>query len=159
MKPDPVQNVTKHPYSVCVGYAGENVRDARSRNPNAAKYFGNDNATSVGAQAFMDTVIAAVTESGLFQKVVREGVADYRLDVNIISEIQPAPGMQMKSTIVTAWKLTHNSDKKVVADELIEKSHKATPGSFVGIRTAVEGAVRDTIEEGIKRLSRPGLIK
>jgi len=159
MMPNSPELATKYPYSVCVGYAGENVRDASSRNPNAAKYFGRDNATSVGAQTFMDTVVAAVRKSGLFQNVVTEGAADYRLDVNIISEIQPAPGLQIKSTLVTAWKLTHCSNGKVVSDELIEKTHAATPGSFVGVRSAVEGAVRKSIEEGIQRLSRPGLIK
>ena len=159
MMPQPPETVTKHPYSVSVGYEGANVRDARSRNPNAAIYFGRDDATYVEAQTFMDTVVGAVTESGLFQTVLTEGTADYRLDVNIISEIQPAPGLQMNSTLVTAWKLTRNSDRRVVLDKLVEKSHKATPGSFVGVRTAVEGAVRDSIQEGIQELSRPGLIK
>jgi hypothetical protein len=149
----------KHPYSVCVGYAGANVRDARSLDPNAPKYFGRDDATFVNAQTFMDTVVAAVTKAGLFQNVVTKGAADYRLDVNIISESQPTPGLQMKSTLVTAWKLTQSKDGKVILNERIEKTHKAAPGSFVGIRTAVEGAVRDSIEEGIQKLSRPDLVK
>lgn len=159
MMPDSSEFAAKLPYSVCVGYSGEDVRDQRSRNPNAAKYFGRENATSVEAQTFMDTVVSAVQASALFRDVVSKGAADYRLDVNIISEILPAPGMQMQATLVTAWKLTRSSDGKVVSDELIEKTYKATPGSFVGIRTAVEGSVRESIKEGIQRLSRPGLVK
>jgi hypothetical protein len=154
MVPEMSPPAKQFPYSVIVGHEGTSIRSPNSLDPDAAKFFGSSSATHVNADTFMRSVVESITNSKMFQHVKKTGPTDFRLDTNIISEIQPGPGLQMSSTIVVAWKLTRLNDRQVVFDELIETTHRALPGSVVGIRTAVEGAVRDNIQEGINRLSK-----
>jgi len=157
MIPESFNLPNRFPYSVVVGHEGASVRSRRSVDPYSASFFGSDDATQINDETFMATVVESIKQSNLFKEVKRNGTSDFRLDVSIISEIKPQPGLQMSSTVVSGWRLTRSSDQKIVFDEIIEKTHKATPGSFAGIRTAKEGVVRETIEEAIMRLSHTDL--
>lgn len=153
MIPNSIDLSKQFPYSVRVGYEGDSIRSKHSVDPDSARYFGSSDATQVNADTFMKSVVESITRSKLFREVLTEGDGDFRLDINIISEIKPQPGLQMSSTLVASWKLTRTADQEVVFDEIIEQTSKATPGSIVGVRTAVEGSVRENIKKAIESLS------
>ena len=157
MVPSTFDLAATHPVKVRVGFRGESVRSSLSEDPDAATFFGSDDATDINGDRFMEAVIAGVRKSGVFREVVTDGESDFNLEVNIVSEIKPGPGIRMKSTVVTSWRLTRTQDRKVVLDDLIETVGKATPFSCAGIRTAKEASVRRNIERGVQSLSRAKL--
>jgi hypothetical protein len=89
--------------------------------------------------------------------VIKEGGSDYRLDVTLVKLISPGGGLKMTATAVAEWRLSEVVSGKVVSEEYIATPFTATVGdALIGAdryRLASEGAGRENIKEGIRRLS------
>jgi len=100
----------------------------------------------------------SLKKSGVFQYVTTgSNNADYILDVKILSYDQPWNGADMKVSIETRWKLSDAKTKQVVWSEKFPSYYKAVWISALTdtqrIKKAHEGAVRNCIREGIRRIS------
>lgn len=119
--------------------------------------------TQVSIQAFTEALQLSIEKAQLFSKV-NENVTDgFILEVSVVGYEPPKPGFNMAATLITHWKLTQLPNRDVVFDDFVKKTYVATAGSaFSGLtrwRLANEGAVRDSIEEGIKNISKLNLFK
>jgi hypothetical protein len=105
---------------------------------------------------FVSALEQAIRDCRLFARVTRGG-GGYALDVRITGYNPPRTGANMTATMTTHWKLTRLSDRSVLFEDFVKQSHTCTIGdAFVGAtrwRMANEGVARDTIAEGIRRLS------
>jgi hypothetical protein len=76
--------------------------------------------------------------------------------------ISPNAGFDMTVTAVTEWQLTEVAGGRMVLEEYISTPFTATVGdAFTGVarlRLANEGAARENIKEGIRRLSELRLL-
>ena len=117
--------------------------------------------SDISSEDFSKAIAESISKSGVFSSVVAKGDAAYQLDVTLVKLLQPVFGFDLKVTAVTEWRLTHVATKKVVSDEFISTPFTATVGdAFVAmerVRLANEGAARDNIKEGIRRLSELSL--
>ncbi len=113
---------------------------------------------TISPDDFQSALCEALAKAVVFNSVNKSDPAEYLLEVDIIRADQPPFGLNMKASLSAEWKLTRLSDHHVVLRDVVTGSHTATMGdAFVGavrVRLATEGAVRETIKEGIERLSR-----
>lgn len=98
----------------------------------------------------------ALRESGVFREVVSAADADYGLNVSFVSENETGT-LDKTVELTTKWILTRCSDGEDLLRETISTTYTAKLGeAFDGgkrLRLANEGAGRENIKEGIRRLS------
>ena len=113
--------------------------------------------SDISSEAFAQAVAESIKQSGVFSAVINQGGSDYRLDITLVKVMSPNFGFNMTTTVVTQWLLTQNASGKVVSEEYISTPFTATVGdAFAGVarvRLANEGAARENIKEGIRRIS------
>jgi len=134
----------KHPYSTSLAVTG-----GRKTNPLWK--------SDISSEAFAQAVADSIKQSGVFSSVINQGDSDYRLDVTLVKVITPNFGFDLTVTAVTEWRLTQVASGKLVSEEYISTPFTATVGdafaAIARIRVANEGAARENIKEGIRRLS------
>ena len=144
MIPANYQLTHRHPYSTSVEVTG-----GQATNPAWTSEISND--------AFATAITEAIAQSGVFSTVLNQGGSDYRLKVTLINLDQPMMGFNMTVNAVVGWSLIDVASGQPVFDEFIATPYKATVGdAFAGVkrlRLANEGAARENIKEGIRRLS------
>lgn len=117
--------------------------------------------SQISSEAFQEAIVQALTDSGTFKTVVKDGVADLRLEVTIVNLDQPFMGASLTVTMVAAWKVTDTTSGRAVFNESITTPYTAKMSeSLIAIRRlrlANEGAARENIKEGIRRLSGANL--
>ncbi len=136
---------TKQPYGVAVQTSG-----GKETNPAWV--------SQISSESFKEALVESISKSGAFRAIVQADQADYMLDVDIVDLDQPVwGGIDMTVTMKAKWKLTSMKDKAVVFQENITKPYTAAFGeAFVAaerLRLANEGAARENIKEGLKKLS------
>lgn len=103
----------------------------------------------------------AISQSGVFKRIVQGNGADYELTVNIVQLDKPTFGASFTVNLEAGWTLVKLSDRSVALRKTITSSHTATMGdAFAGVtrlRLAVEGAVRKNIEQGVQEISQSRL--
>ncbi|HAJ26119.1 MAG TPA: hypothetical protein DCG53_02550, partial [Syntrophus sp. (in: bacteria)] len=144
MSPSDILAYTKHPYSVAVVVgAGEDT------NPLGRSKISNDELQAAIADAIKNTRV--------FRSIIKDGKADYRLDVAITKLTQPFFGINFSVDLSALWTLTSMDTSKIVFREEINTAFTATMGdSVLGIkrlRLANEGAARENIKIGIAKIS------
>ena len=149
MIPNDLLEIKKQqPYSVRVQAAGGRE----------TKWWGT---SQISDESFHEALYKSLSKSGVFRQVIKEGGADYLLDVFIAGVKQPIMAFNMTVSVTANWKLIDLSNNKVVFEELIPTPYKAGMGeSWVGVkrlRLANEGAVRENIKQGIRRLAELNL--
>jgi hypothetical protein len=99
----------------------------------------------------------SIRRSGVFSSVVQEGANEFRLDVALVRLLTPPPGFDMTATVVSEWRLLERASGKLLMEEYVTTPFTAPwNAAFVGntrARKADEGAARENIREGIRRLS------
>ena len=114
--------------------------------------------SQISSESFKEALVESINKSGAFSTIVIADHADYMLDVDIVDLAQPWwGGIDMTVTMTAEWKLTSMKDKVVVFQENITKPYKAAFGDALlaveRLRMANEGAARENIREGLKKLS------
>lgn len=144
MIPQDLPVVKEHPYSVRVQAAGGRETEWWST-------------SQISDESFHEALYKSLSQSGVFRQVVKEGEADYLLDVFISGMKQPIMAFNMTVSVTANWKLIDLSNNKVVFEELIPTPYKAGMNeSWIGVkrlRLANEGAVRENIKQGIRKLA------
>jgi len=111
----------------------------------------------ISDEEFQKALESSIKNSGVFSSVVKRGNSDFLLDVVIANLGQPFAGIDMTVTFTTHWKLSQLNKPNVIWEDFVSTKYTATPGdSLIGIkrlRMANEGAARENIKEGIRRLS------
>ena len=99
----------------------------------------------------------SLKKSGVFQTVTTGDGADYILDVAILDYDQPWNGSNMTVRMETEWVLTDAKTGDIVWSNTFPTAYKAIWISSLTdtgrIQKAQEGAARNNIKEGIRRLS------
>ena len=172
---DMVFDGANKPYSVSVNEATMPTRDSKrhestvdmERNPRwrNESTAGTELNPRWGAGIPMTEFTTALTNSlkrsGVFQTVKTTGdEADYVLDVAVLDYDQPWYGSSMTVRMEAKWVLTDAKTKKIVWSSAFPTAYKvAWIRSFGSIsdrgraQKAQEGAARNNIKEGIRRLS------
>lgn len=113
--------------------------------------------SQITANTFAASLLRSLRESGVFSRVLDTPDGDYLLHVSFVSAQEPAAALDMKVQLVTKWILTRRSSGEDVFRENVATTYVAKLGrAFAGgtrLRLANEGAGRENIEEGIRRLS------
>ncbi len=111
----------------------------------------------ISDEAFREALIESINKSGAFSAVAALPNADYLLDVAIVDLAQPWGGIDMTVTMNAKWTLTSSKDKTVIFQETIAKPYTAAfADAFIGmerLKLANEGAARENIREGLRKLS------
>ena len=103
----------------------------------------------------------ALEKSSVFQTVTTGDGADYILDVKILDYDKPWNGADMNVSIETKWQLINAKTHEVVWSSSFSSAYKAKRWWLSVIfdtdtqrrQKAQEGAARNNIKEGIRRLS------
>lgn len=115
----------------------------------------------VGNAELAQAIRMTIEKSQIFSKVVESVSEGYLLEVTVVGYNPPRPGFNMSATMTTRWRLTRLSNREVIFDDFFKKTHTAKVGdAFVGAtrwRKANEGMVRDTIADGLQRISQLNL--
>ena len=102
-----------------------------------------------------------IERSRLFSNVDKGTTEGFLLEVTIVGYNPPRSGFNMSATMTTRWKLTRLPGEETVFEDFFKKTHTCTVGdAFAGMtrfRKTNEGVVRDTIAEGLQRISATGL--
>jgi len=138
----------KYPFTVSVQGIG-----GRETNPALT--------SEISGDSFAQAVCDSIVESGVFRTVVPSGNGDYLLEVSIMNVDKPTVGLDMTATMAVNWELTHVATDKVIFQKVINSTYTATVGDALvaikRLRLAQEGAARENIEEGLKRISQLNL--
>jgi hypothetical protein len=145
MVPLEYEIVNKHPYTVSIH---ESI-GGKETNPLWTSQISN--------KAFTEALSNALTQSGVFQSVIKGGDADYILDVSILDYDQPWMGADIDISMNTKWELTNSKTLVPVWSETFKTSYRAKLADALiaaeRLQKANEGSVRTNIKEGIKRIS------
>ena len=110
------------------------------------------------AATFRTALLEGIRRSQLFRSGLVDSGGDYQLDVNVLSIEWPGPGLAMKTTFTSRWKLMRKDSGDVVCDEIIRTVHIAPLSeAFDGVARAkrsVEGAASGVIADGLKALDK-----
>lgn len=116
--------------------------------------------SQISSSDFGEAVSKAIMESGVFQRVTKDNAADYLLEISILNCSQPVMGLDMTVGLETKWKVSRigpSGEYKLLWSDTIASSYTAKVGeAFVAVerlKKANEGAARENIREGIKRVS------
>lgn len=117
--------------------------------------------SNVSNSDFARAIEESVIENDLFTQVIHDNGSDYLLNVTIVNMSKPLFGASFTVTMEAAWSLSDSKTKKFVMRESIKSSHTTTMGeAFAGVtrlRIALEGAVRENIQQGIIAISKLNL--
>lgn len=118
--------------------------------------------SQVSNEDFASALQQSIEKNGPFSRVIRStDGGDYQLDVRLIQLRQPMIGIDMTVQAEIEWRLKQGSSGKLIWERKTNKSYTATMGdSMVGItrlRMANEGAIRESIKEGLQQISRLSL--
>lgn len=143
MTPATVEVKHRNAKPVKVVVEGEPKRDKSIQVPNAE---------------FAQALRNAIESSQLFSKVDDAALGGFLLEVAVVGYSPPRPGFNMSATMTTRWKLTRFPGQEIVFEDFFKKTHTCTVGdAFAGAarwRKANEGVVRDTIADGLRRISQ-----
>ncbi len=119
--------------------------------------------SQISDESFHQALFDALSKSGAFREVLKEGKSDYILDVFITKVQQPLIGFNMTVSVSAKWKLLDAATHNVVYEDMIITPYEVKVSEeFMGIerlRKANEGAVRENIKKGIVKLSEIKLQK
>ena len=108
---------------------------------------------AVLAQAIEEAILG----SGVFNEVRPAPAADYQLSVHLFSLEQPTMGFSMSVRMEAGWTLKRLADDQIIWRESIASLYTAnTADAFAAVerlRLATEGAARNNILKGIRKLS------
>ena len=114
--------------------------------------------SQIRSSTFQEAVSLSLEKSGLFAAVLKTPESDYTLQVSFVKGDEPAFGFDMTVDLVTRWVLTKKSSNATVFQGNVSTTYTATMGEgFAGgtrLRKANEGAARNNIQEGLRRLSQ-----
>ena len=114
--------------------------------------------SQISSTAFTEALTNSIARAGLFDSVLKQGNADYILNVVILSYDQPWVGLDLDIKMKTKWELTDARKLTPVWSDTFETTYRAkVSDAFIAaerLQKANEGAVRTNIAEGLKRLSR-----
>jgi len=140
---DAFLNIT-HPFSVNVSASGGGETESIG-------YTNISNADLAGA------VEDSIVKTRLFSEVVKDGKADYKLSIFLVSMSKPMFGMNFKIDMEMAWSLVNAKTGEAVWRESIRSSHTATMGdafaAVTRIRIAIEEAAEENIRRGLRKIS------
>jgi hypothetical protein len=113
----------------------------------------------ISNEALTQALRSAVEKSRVFSKVEPQLSGEgYELEVRILGYDPPRGGFNMAATLTSRWKLTKLPQHEVVFEDFIKQTHETTMGDAVwGInrmRETNEGVVRETIAEGLRKISK-----
>ena len=113
--------------------------------------------SKIDAMTFKGALIISLQNSNLFTYANSDDNADYRLDVLLMIQDQPAFGLNMTVTLLARYTIIDESSGDVVWTKDINSSYTATVGdAFVGavrVNKANEGAVRENIRQALNEIS------
>ena len=137
-----------HPYSVSVSASGGGETESIG-------YTNISNADLAGA------IEDSIARNRVFAEVVKNGQADYKLSVLLVSMSKPMFGMNFKIDMEMAWSLMNAKTGDAVWRESIRSSHTATFGdafaAVTRIRIAIEEAAEENIRRGLRKISKLAL--
>ncbi len=111
----------------------------------------------LSAAQLQAAAIQGLRDSGLFAQVLAQPPAGHDLALRIFRVDAPLFGFDMRCTIEVGWTLTRPGDPTPVWQQAIETSHTArTSDTFAGVervRLCWEGAARNNLAEGLRRLA------
>lgn len=135
--------VTRHSESVSVAVTGGSETSGMG-------------ASKISNADFAEAITSSIAQSGVFSRIMPAGSGDYALGVQIVRLDQPMFGLSFTVTLECTWRLTRQSDGRIVWEKSISTPFTAsTSDAFAGttrLRLANEGAARTNIEEAIKQL-------
>jgi hypothetical protein len=112
--------------------------------------------SEISSEDFDQAVRDSITQSGVFALAQTKVPADYALQVNLIKTLSPNAGFSLTVTLLAQWQLSDKAGKTLL-DEYLSTPYTAEVGeAFVAVkrlRLAAEGAARENIKEGLRRLS------
>jgi hypothetical protein len=102
------------------------------------------------------SLVQALSQSKLF-RTIGPTAADWELTVSVSKLVEPETGLDMSATVFLDWLLAKSGTGAIAWNETIATSFTATTfdADFMEERQllAVQGAVRENIEQGLARLS------
>lgn len=114
--------------------------------------------SQISSSAFTEALTESISKTGLFSTVIKEGDADYILNVTLLSYDQPWVGIDFDVKMNTKWELTNAKTLTPVWTDTFETTYRAKLGDALlaseRLQKANEGSVRTNIAEGLKRLSQ-----
>ncbi|MFZ0034048.1 MAG: LPS assembly lipoprotein LptE [Sedimentisphaerales bacterium] len=114
--------------------------------------------SQISSTAFTEALTDSIARAGLFDSVLKQGNADYILNVTILRYDQPWIGLDLDIKMKTKWELTDAKKLTPVWSDTFETTYRAKVSDALvaaeRLQKANEGAVRTNIAEGIKRLSQ-----
>lgn len=134
---------TQHAQSVAVTTGGGSETSAAGK-------------SQVSDVELRQAVVAAINQSKVFARTVEGKEGDYQLNVNLVNLVQPSMGFSFTVEAEMGWALTKADTGAVIWRESIKSKHTTTTSeAFAGVtrlKMATEGAVRNNIEQGLKKL-------
>src|SRR5438105_3193580 len=117
--------------------------------------------SQIQGSAFVEALYLSLEKAGLFATVLKAPDADYILQVSFVKGDEPAFGFNMTVDLVTRWVLIKKSVTEPVFQGNVSTTYTAKLGdAFAGgdrLRIANEGAAKENIKEGLRRLSQLNL--
>ena len=114
--------------------------------------------SQISSSAYTEALINSIAKAGLFDSVMKQGNADYILNVTILGYDQPWIGLDFDIKMKTKWELTDAKKLTPVWSDTFETTFRAKVSDALvaaeRLQKANEGAVRTNIAEGVKRLSQ-----
>ena len=116
---------------------------------------------AISEKELKEAIEKSIGSSKVFQKIVDTGTEDYELAVIMLNQDVSENNDDMIATLAIYWKLTKRGEIKPVWQDIIPGKYILKyEGTFLGYQgamTALEGAVKGNIREGIKILSELSL--
>lgn len=135
---------TQHPKSVRVEAEGS---------PRKMKLGARDISTEEMDHALREAVLT----SGVFERVIDDGRADYVLSVKVVSIDRPEPGLEMTAESSLRWSLRDMADGATVWQRTIDTKYEANPreADFMDERedVAIAGAIRKNLTRGLEHIA------
>jgi len=113
--------------------------------------------SQVSSRDFQVALEDSILHYGVFSKVVKGGGADYRLDVTLVRLQQPLVGFNMTVTATVDWRLADTKSGRILWEKTIVSPYTAQiNAAFLGVerlKLANEGAIRESIKQGIEQIA------
>lgn len=117
--------------------------------------------SKISSDKFQKALLESLQKSNLFTKVNLTDTAAYRLEARVMSQDQPAVGLNMTVTLKVIYQIFETSTNTKIYDEFISSKYTATFGSAlmgaVRLVKANEGAVRENIKSFLNSLAQAKL--
>jgi hypothetical protein len=113
--------------------------------------------SQVANEDFATALQLTIEKNGMFSQVLRSEGGDYKLDVRLIQLHQPIAGFNMTVQADVEWRLRETASRKLVWEKVTNRAYTAKMSdAFDGatrLRLANEGAIRESIKDGLGQLS------